>query len=99
MPSVRYRTKGFEIRLRCEQRQDLVATRKKNRGAGIKMARHSRTMENSSGWLCQHVPACYLRKVDFAELTQESFAVPDCASHLASATLYSASRVSSRASA
>jgi hypothetical protein len=36
MPSVRYRTKGFEIRLRCEQRQDLVATRKQNRGAGVK---------------------------------------------------------------
>jgi hypothetical protein len=36
MLSVRYRTKGFEIRLRCEQPESLVVTRKKNRGAGVK---------------------------------------------------------------
>jgi hypothetical protein len=29
-PSVRYRTQGLEISLRCEQRQDTVATRASN---------------------------------------------------------------------
>jgi len=59
MLSVRYRTKGFEIRLHCEQRQDLSQrAQAKSWRRRKKMARHSRTMENPSGWLCQHVPAC-----------------------------------------
>src|SRR5271155_4992566 len=40
----------------------------------------------------------YFPKLEFAEVTQASFSVPDIASHLANATLYCASRVSVRAS-
>jgi hypothetical protein len=52
---------------------------------------YGRTTETPARW-CSYLP-----KTDFAELTQESFAVPDYVSHLAKATLYSESRVSSRA--
>lgn len=72
MPSVRYRTKGFEIRLRCEQRQALVATRKKNRAAGVKEWRGIAAPCKTR--LAGYASTCLLvnlRKVDFVELAQE----------------------------
>ena len=58
MLSVRYRTKGFEIRLHCEQRQDLSQrAQAKSWRRPKKMARHSRTTEKQSGRFCQRIYA------------------------------------------
>src|SRR5208283_3094475 len=95
--SVRFRTyrpSRYAVRMAARSRDQRC-----RREIAAKQAQKSAAEAAPVRLLARPCQRAYLPYAELAEVTQVSFSDPDIASHLASATLYCASRVSARASA